>query len=50
MEKRLGGPVELRHIILEDLAQLASRLQPAPVSVDPGPAGQRGLLARLLRS
>jgi hypothetical protein len=50
MEKRLGGPVELRHIILEDLAQLASRLQPAPVSADPGPAGQRGLLARLLRS
>ena len=49
MEKRLGAPVELRHIILEDLAQLASRLQPA-VSADPGPTGQRGLLARLLRS
>jgi acyl-CoA synthetase (AMP-forming)/AMP-acid ligase II len=48
MEKRLGAPVELRHIILENLAQLAGRLQ--PTRVDPGRANHRGLLARLLRS
>jgi amino acid adenylation domain-containing protein len=48
MEKRLGAPVGLRHIIFEDLAQLASRFP--SIEVSPNPAAQRGLFARLLRS
>jgi hypothetical protein len=49
MEKRLGAPVELRHIILEDLAQLAGRLASKSIAVDSKQIDQRGLLARLLR-
>jgi hypothetical protein len=48
MEKRLGAPVELRHIIFEDLAQLASRFP--SIEVSPSPAARRGLFERLLRS